>query len=176
MILTITIPAHQLARLRKKFGTLATMVWLRRPIRDSYYYMLHSIEKNFRSEGRPTRWREWSPVYKERVRDKIGPPHTILQLSGKIDAKNAGGAKERRTFALKLKRSVSVGSPGNLVTPRGWIIGTNVVSARILHKGGLTGKYMQSRIPARPFLLFHPQDILMIRSLFNAHIQKLLLL
>jgi len=134
--------------------------------------MLHSVEKNFRSEGRPQKWHEWSPAYKERVRDKIGPPNQILQLAGKIDAKNAGGTSERRTFALKLKRSVQVG----VVAKRGWIIGTNVVYARLQQEGGIVGKYGQAQVPARPFLLFQPQDILIIRSLFQAHIQKMLLI
>lgn len=170
MRMTIAIPARALRNIQRRFGSLASLRWLRKPIRDSYYYMLHSIEKNFRMEGRPQRWRAWSPKYKERVRDKIGPPHQILQLSGKIDAKNAGTASERRTFALKLKRSVQVGRVGR----RGWIIGTNVVYARIQQKGGTTGHYGQSQLPARPFLLFHRQDITVIRALFNAHIQKFL--
>jgi len=172
MQMTITIPTRALRNIQRRFGSVANLRWLKRPIRDSYYFMLHSVEKNFRSEGRPHRWREWSPAYKERVRDKIGPPHQILQLSGKIDAKNAGGTSERRTFALKLKRSVQVGK----VVRRGWIIGTNVVYARLQQKGGTVGKYGQAQVPARPFLVFQLQDIVIIRAMFQAHIQKMLLI
>lgn len=160
MLMTLQINSAQLAALRKRFGALGSLAWLRRPIRDSLWYMISSIHKNFEVEGRPTRWKAWTPLYQE-FRERPGLyPMKILLLFGKTGS---------RVFSGQLRQSVSVGK----IKIWGWIITTNLSYASVQQKGGSVGLH-GAVLPPRPFLLFQAQDILLIRRMFNRHVTKLI--
>lgn len=169
MQVRLRINTAALRRLKRRFGTLRTLRWLRKPIRDSMWYMLSSIDKNFRLEGRPKPWAPWSSGYRA-FREKMGPPYKKLQLAGKINPQRSGRASEGRTYALQLRRAVSVGK----TKKHGWFIGTNLAYARVQQLGGFVGKYHQAMVPARPYLLFQKKDVRIIRMMFEAHINILL--
>jgi len=160
----ITINKMQLAKIRRKFGNLKRLEWLKRPIKDSAWYMINSVHMNFTREGRPKKWAPWGFAYRKLVRERINYPLIILQLAGRLG---------NRVFALQLKRSISRGK-GLKIKRNGFFLGTNVSYASILQKGGYVGPGRRFRIPARPFLMFQRQDITIIRKMFQKHVNKVL--
>lgn len=114
-------------------------------------YMLGSIEKNFRAQGRPEKWVGLSEATKNRRRKGRGK----------------GGAKILIDTA-RLKNSHSM-----RLTSEGVEVGTNVVYAPRQHFGypGGAGRG-HSKTPARPFLMFQDEDIVEIGNIFKRHIAR----
>jgi len=168
MEIVISLNKEQRRTIERRFGKLKNLAWLRRPIRDSMWLMVESIDKNFKEEGRPEKWQAWTPGYRRAVREPIGPPYQILQLAGTLKSRTG----RRRVFGLALKRSINV---GRNLQENGWFIGTNLAYARIHQLGGVTGRFRNIRIPARPFMMFQEEDIGVIANMFRAHISLCLL-
>ena len=174
MLVRISINRNQAIRIQQRFGNLASLKWLKKPIKDSAYYMFDSIERNFKAQGRPVRWTPWSLAYKKGTRDKVGYPELILQLAGSIKStgSNTSPKKNVRVFALRLKRSLSIGR-GLSMKRDGFFIGTNVSYARIHQMGGRAGRGGRSNIPARPYVMYQTQDVAIITSLFQNWVNKI---
>lgn len=129
---------------------------LEKPIRAAGVYMLGSIERNFRAQGRPEKWKSLSSATlaaRRRGRD------------------NEGGKRKAQILidTARMKNSVTTGDALK-VTGGGFSIGTNVIYAPRQHFGypGGSGRG-RSKTPARPFLLFQTEDADAIGKIFNRH-------
>lgn len=145
-------------------------------------YMLGSIDKNFRAQGRPSKWQGLSPMTKAfRRKGKGGgsAKFAILQDTGRLK-----GSISAKVYARTTANAVTVG--------------TNIEYAPLMHFGGMTkgktfnikshkrritqawGKPISPRtvtvkahpmkigpkkVPARPFILFQREDIQAIEKL-----------
>lgn len=136
-----------------RFAQLAAAVNdLDKPLRASGVYMLGSIERNFKAQGRPQKWQALAPS----------------TLAQRRKGKGKGGAQILIDTA-RLKNSTTSASAMN-VTSSGMTIGTNVIYARRQHFGypGGAGRG-RSKTPARPFLMFQTEDADAIGKIFNRH-------
>ncbi|HDH51237.1 MAG TPA: phage virion morphogenesis protein [Nitrospirae bacterium] len=128
------------ARLQKKLGDMS-------PVMEEIGDIgISSIEKNIEAGGRyssPESWRgggkKWKPLAPATIkaRSKRGTwPGKILQESGELMA-----------------------SISKAVTNDSVRIGSNKVQAAIMQFGGKAGRGRKVTIPARPYLVFQPEDI-----------------
>jgi phage virion morphogenesis protein len=98
-------------------------------------YMLGSIDRTFREGGSPANsWKPWAPSTVKRFGKKAAG-RKILIGSG------------------RLKNSITYQVQGNTVR-----IGSNLVYAAIHQMGGRAGRNRAANIPARPYLVFRPED------------------
>lgn len=67
----------------------------------------------------------------------------------------------------RLKNSITQAISGNALT-----IGTNLIYARIHQFGGKAGRGHRATIPARPYLVFRPEDPEMIARKMEAYIAQ----
>ncbi len=117
-------------------------------------YMLGSIERNFKAQGRPQKWQSLAPSTLARRRSgkgKGGPQILIDEglLKGSVTSSDA----------------MQTGSDS-------MIIGTNKVQAARMHFGYPGGEGRgRSKTPARPFLLFQTEDVDAIETIFNRHLK-----
>ena len=121
-------------------------------MRASGVYMLGSVERNFKAQGRPQKWQALAPS----------------TLAQRRKGKGKGGAQILIDTA-RMKNSVTSANAMNL-TSSGFSIGTNVIYAPRQHFGypGGAGRG-RSKTPARPFLLFQSEDKDAIYTIFNRH-------
>lgn len=97
--------------------------------------MAGSIVQTFRDEGSPAG--SWAPL----------APSTLKRLKGK-----AAGHKLLIQTG-RLRNSIAQEIDGKTLR-----IGSNVIYARIHQEGGLAGRGHKAHIPARPYLVFRPED------------------
>jgi phage virion morphogenesis protein len=98
-------------------------------------YMLGSVDRTFREGGSPAAsWKPWAPSTVKRF-GKRAAGRKILIGSG------------------RLKNSVTYRVEGNSV-----FIGSNLIYAGIHQRGGRAGRNHSATIPARPYLVFRPED------------------
>lgn len=117
-------------------------------------YMLGSIERNFKAQGRPQKWQALASS----------------TVAGRRRGTGKGGVKILVDEGL-LKGSVT--TAGAMQTGSdSMIIGTNKDQAARMHFGypGGTGRG-RSKTPARPFLLFQDEDVDAIETIFNRHLK-----
>jgi phage virion morphogenesis protein len=111
--------------------------------------MLGSIARTFREQGSPAG--SWTPLAASTLkRGKGGIGRKILIQSG------------------RLMRSIT-----KTVNPaaKRVEIGTNVIYGPIQQFGGMTGRGHKAKIPARPYIVFRPEDPQRIVSAEEAYIQ-----
>lgn len=120
-----------------------------KPLRAASVYMLGSIERNFKAQGRPAKWQAISSATVARRRRGRGK-----------------GSAQILIDTGRLKNSMTHKISGN-----GAEIGTNVVYAARQHfgYGGGAGRG-RSKTPARPFLMFQDEDVAAIERIFARHI------
>ena len=143
-----------LEQVLRRVGQLATDTRPgERPLKAAGAYMLGSIEKNFRAQGRPVKWTPLSPQTLARRRKGRGKGKGQILID-----------------TARLKNSMS----SRLVSVPGVEIGTNVQYALRQHFGypGGTGRG-HSKTPARPFLLFQDEDITELGEIFKRHVRRL---
>lgn len=119
-----------------------------RPLKASSVYMLGSIEKTFRAQGRPKKW------------TKLADSTVAARRKGR-----GKGSAQILIDRARLKNSHSYRLSGNASE-----IGTNVIYAKRHHFGypGGTGRG-RSKTPARPWLMFQPEDVRDIGEIFSRH-------
>jgi phage virion morphogenesis protein len=122
-------------------------------------YMKGSIQRNFDAEGRPTKWQPLAPATlgswmagKKSFWNKAKKDGS-RSLSKRGHSALAG--RKVLTDSTDLRNSVAPVS----ITPRGLIIGTNVVYAAIHQFGGQAGRGRKVTIPRRPYMLFQDEDV-----------------
>lgn len=119
-----------------------------RAIRTASVYMLGSIEKNFRAQGRPQKWQKLATSTLARRR------------------KGRGRGKAQ----ILIDRAHLKNSHSYRLTSEGSEIGTNVIYAPRHHFGYEGGKGRgRSKTPARPFLMYQEEDIREIGEIFSRH-------
>jgi phage virion morphogenesis protein len=122
------------------------------PLKAAGQVAVHSIEQNFKAQGRP---QKWTPLQ----------PRTLAR---RRKGRGKGGARILIDTA-RLKNSINA----KLVEGPGVAVGTNVIYARRHHYGYPGGKGRgRSKTPARPFMLLQPEDIDSIDRIFVRHIAK----
>lgn len=122
-----------------------------RPMRAAGVYMLGSIERNFKAQGRPEKWTALSESTLARRRKGRGKGKAQILID-----------------TARLKNSVSMRLTGDGVE-----VGTNVVYAPRQHFGYEGGEGRgQAKTPARPFLMFQDEDIDAIGDIFRQHIAR----
>lgn len=123
---------------------------LRPALEKSGIAMERSIALNFQAEGRPARWAPLAP-WTQWVRDAkgYGREHPIL----------------RQTNTLASSITSNIIDSGSAVET-----GTNISYAKLLQEGGTNsaGKH----VPARPFVLFQPDDITEIERIFDNEVER----
>ena len=144
---------HGLNELLRRVGEMATDTRrVERPLKSAGAYMLGSIERNFRAQGRPAKWKGLAPATLRRRRRGRGR-----------------GGPQILIDTARLKNSMSF----RLVTTPGVEIGTNVRYARRQHFGYPGGQGRgRSQTPARPFMLVQDEDVREIGEIFQRHIRK----
>jgi phage virion morphogenesis protein len=143
-----------LERVIRRIGELATDTrQVERPLKAAGAYMLGSIERNFRAQGRPQKWQKLAAATLQRRRTGRG----------------RGGAQILIDTA-RLKNSMSF----RLVSAPGVEIGTNVIYGPRQHFGypGGAGRG-HSKTPARPFLMFQDEDYDALAAIFKRHVARL---
>ena len=140
-----------LDRLIRRVREMATDArHVERPLRAVGAHMISSVEKNFRAQGRPTKWPGLAESTRQRRRKGRGR-----------------GGPQILIDTARLKNSISY----RLVTSPGVEIGTNVVYAPRQHFGYPGGKGRgRSKTPARPFLMFQPEDYREVEEIFRRHV------
>jgi len=167
--------------LLKKAGDKAKN--LRIPLKRCGILMLGSIDKNFRMEGRPTKWVPLSPMTIA-MRRKEGKGAKILQ--------NTGMAKGSIIYKVISDQEVQIGTPldymkihqigGSINLPARTIVPNK---ARVLHWiDPETGKDIFSmwahqkartiKIPKRQFLLFQEEDKTNIVKIFTEYFEEII--
>ena len=164
-------------KVERKIGTT------RAPLAKASLIMLRSVDKNFREEGRPKKWKGLSPMtIGLRRKGKKGGRPKILQdtgrLKGSIAAKihkdhavvgtnvkyarlhQFGGTTKAKTLKIKQHRRKITQAFGRAITPK-----RITVRAHDMRIG-------PKKIPARPFLLFQKEDIEAIQKLFVGHLTE----
>lgn len=149
-----------IARLQEIVGDVKH---IRRPLLSAGVYMLGSIERNFQGQGRPTKWKPLSE-------------RTLASRRGARKArKKAGAATGRGSRILidmaRLKNSMAT----KVVDDQSVETGTNVVYGPRHQFGYIPGGKKgrgQVKTPARPFLMFQPEDVDAIGRIFQRHIAR----
>lgn len=119
-----------------------------RALRASSVYMLGSIERNFRAQGRPNRWQK---------------------LSAKTLARRRTGRGKGKAQIL-IDRGILKNSHSYRLVSGGAEVGTNAIQAKRQHFGYPGGKGRgRSKTPARPFVMFQEEDIREIGQIFSRH-------
>ncbi len=140
---------NRFARLQAKIDNLE------HPLKASGVYMTGSIERNFKAQGRPAKWRGLADS----------------TLAARRTGKGSGGAQILIDTAA-LKSSVTSDFETSSSTMS---IGTNMVQAKRMHFGYPEGEGRgHSETPARPFLLFQDEDADAILKIFNKHFEDAL--
>lgn len=123
-------------------------------MKASGVYMLGSVERNFKAQGRPQKWQALAPSTLARRRKGPGKGGAQILI-------NEGLLKGSVTTADAIQTS-----SGSMV------IGTNKVQAARMHFGypGGPGRG-HAKTPARPFLLFQDEDVEAIETIFNRHLK-----
>ena len=155
---------------------------LRIPLKRCGILMLSSIDKNFREEGRPTRWAPLSPMTLA-MRRKEGKGAKILQ--------DTGHGKGSIVYEVVSNQKVQIGTNlgymkihqegGSIKIPPRDIY---PVKARVLHwVDPGTGedvfamhvhqKARTAKIPQRKFLLFQEEDKKNIVSIFTEYLEEI---
>lgn len=117
--------------------------------------MRSSIEKTFREQGSPAG--SWAPL-----------------AASTIQRGRGGAGRKILIRSARLKNSMTYQIKGNQLT-----IGTNLVYARVQQEGGEAGRRppfkkqqgRRARIPARPYLVFRPDDPQKITDAIERYIQ-----
>jgi|CXWL01.1.fsa_nt_gi phage virion morphogenesis protein len=124
---------------------------IERPIKAGAVYMLGSIERNFKAEGRPKRW---TALAESTVRQRR-------------KGKGRGGPKILTNFGV-LKGSMS-----RRIRRTEAEVGTNAVQAKRQHYGypKKAGRG-HSKTPARPFVMFQNEDFDAIGMIFSRHVRS----
>lgn len=156
---------------------------LRIPLKRAGILMLSSIDKNFRSEGRPIKWVPLSPMTIA-MRRKEGKGAKILQ--------NTGMGKGSIVYKVVSNQEVQIGTPldymrkhqegADIKIPARTIVPTK---ARVLHWiDSKTGedvfsmwahqKERTAKIPQRKFLLFQEEDKLGIVRIFTDYLEEII--
>jgi len=157
------------------------------PLIKAGMIMLRSIDKNFRAEGRPTKWKGLSAMtkaFRRKGKAKKGGERVfkILQdtgrLKGSISARTTkgqveigtnlsyaklmdrGGMSEAKTFKIKEHKRKITQTFGR---PIGWEAYQTVKAHDI--------KIGPKRVPARPFILFQTSDVAAIEKLGLRHLE-----
>ena len=137
------IVADTLAATRALAGIQQRLGDKGRLLRSAGLLLLRSIDRNFQAGGRPKKWAPRSPGYGLRMR-KVGKEKTLI-VSG------------------NLMNSITSQVEGDKL-----VVGSNLVYARIHQKGGMAGKGLKSKIPARPFLTVQdPEDVRRLSKLWS---------
>lgn len=141
-----------LGRLLSRIGKLTTDTRrVEAPLKAAGAYMLGSIEKNFREQGRPQKWQGLaaSTLSKRRRGRGRGGPQILIDTA-------------------RLKNSINF-----RVVTKGVEIGTNVKYAARQHFGfpGGTGRG-HAKTQARSFLMFQREDFSEIAKIFRRHLTQ----
>ena len=124
------------------------------PLKRAGVYMHASIDKNFRSQGRPKRWKKLSAkTLRSRRRGSGSGSPKILMDTGRLR-----GSVTTRTSSDAVYK----------LTDKQLVLGTNVEYAR-LHQHG----HRKKRVPKRPFLGFQKEDITFIEKIFEDYVATL---
>lgn len=175
---TVQVNKAQMKKILNKLEGLRSKKILDKAFRLSSQIVVDSVRENFKRQGRPRKWQKWSPIYRKKVREKIKFPFIILELVGRLKRErnimtSSGKSKKRREariFKGELKKSINK----NNVTIRhnGFIVSSNVAYAQVQHFGGRIGKGNRVRIPARPFMIIQPKDVIAINKTIAATITE----
>jgi len=111
------------------------------PLKKTGVYMLGSIDKNFRYEGRPNKWESLKPAT--------------------LKARRGGGGGKILQDTGRLKQSLTIKE-----MPLSVSIGTNVKYGKF-HQFGSPRK----DIPKRKFLMFQESDKKVINRIFKDHVK-----
>ncbi len=121
-----------LAALRRRTDDLS-------PVMRQIAGIMHdAVEENFAQQGRP-RWEGLAPATIQQRKRKGYWPGSILQQRGELAASIEQGANSRQAW-----------------------VGTNKRYAAIQHFGGKAGRGRKVKIPARPYLVLHADDLTQI--------------
>lgn len=110
--------------------------------------MRGSIDRTFRDQGSPPG--SWPPLASSTLKRDPSPGRKMLIRSGRL--------KNSITYAV--------------VGDNRLLIGTNLRYAAIQQLGGMAGRGHKSKIPARPYLVFRPEDPERLRAGMDAEIQR----
>lgn len=159
MEIVIELDQRQTAELERMMEeTLEFGHDIKNPVSKSAFYMLNSVMKNFREQGRPDKWAEWSKNKSKRNalsysewREHIRKPKGILKLAVKWG---------KFIRATDLMKSINVAEPN----AEGVLLraGDNAPYAAMHQFGSADGD-----VPARPFLLFQDEDVEKILTIFE---------
>jgi phage gpG-like protein len=124
-------------------------------------YMLSSIEKNFREQGRPVKWQGLAASTLA-ARARRG--------SRRRKANRPSGSPQILIDTARMKNQIGFKVVGG---GTGVEVGLNAKQARRQHFGypGGVGRG-RAPTPARPFLLVQPEDVDVIGSFFKRHIAR----
>ncbi|MGG1219352.1 phage virion morphogenesis protein [Priestia endophytica] len=135
----------------------------KQPLKESGVYMYQSIDKNFQSGGRPSKWKGHHWLTK-----KLRGGGQVLSDTGRlrqsVTSKGAGSKYQLSDSKLVIGSNVKARGSSRLLAD----IQQNGVPAGVNKVFGKPGK---GGIPARPFLLIQSEDEERIEEIFRDYIE-----
>jgi phage virion morphogenesis protein len=121
------------------------------PLKAAGAYMVGSIEKNFRAQGRPQKWKKLAASTRGRRRRGRGRGRAQILID-----------------TARLKNSI-----GYRLVSAGVEIGTNVRYAARQHFGYPKGTGRgHNSTPARPFVMVQTEDVKEVGEIFKRHVGR----
>jgi phage gpG-like protein len=123
--------------------------------------MVASIQTNFKQQGRPEKW---SPLKPQTLRRR-------RRLAGRIDT--GGKGKRRGSRRILIDTGWLISSIRYIQFLNGVAAGTSLKQAKRQQFGYPGGKGRgRSQTPARPYVMFQPEDVKDISNIFSRHVRK----
>jgi phage gpG-like protein len=135
----------------------------RKPLKESGVYMYQSIDKNFSSQGRPSKWKGHHWLTKK-LRDGGNILEDTGRLKQSVTSRGSGSKYELSSSKLVIGSNLKARKSSRLLAD----IHQNGVPAGANKVFGEPGK---NGIPARPFLMIHDEDTVMIERIFEDYIK-----
>jgi phage gpG-like protein len=174
----MAIDANQIQGLEELIARLREIAsdvkHIRRPLLSAGVYMLGSIERNFQQQGRPDKWQSLSNLTLAARRKARKSRRKAGQATGRGARILIDTARLKNSMATKVEddRSVAVGT--NTVYAARQQFGFKGVAGGKPKKKGLQVGWQRGKTPtpARPFLMFQPEDINAIGRIFMRAIER----
>jgi phage virion morphogenesis protein len=153
--------------LNVKLGRLRKDLDRRNLLKIAGVIMHASIMQTFRDEGSPRG--SWAPLASW---IRPGAVNRISFRQGRVTRGRTLNPQLRPGKKIligtgRLRNSIHQAIDGARLS-----IGTNLVYARIHQLGGMAGRRRKTRIPARPYLVFRPEDPAKIQKAMEVYIQS----
>lgn len=153
---------------------------LKKPLKRACVLMIGSIDKNFRAEGRPSKWAKLAPMTIA-MRRKKGKGAKILQDKGglkgsfayKVTSKQQAYVGTKYKWAGLHQKGGTIKIPARDIYPKNASVLHFMIGGRDVFTKHVHQKARSVTIPARKFLLFQDEDKVHIKNIFREYLGEI---